>query len=121
MSTRKAEAERAHAFVEAEREIYLRHLNRRNADEVLAALHTWAETIRIRERDRAMVRLGTTDPKMAEVVDDLTRVLSRKILTDATFSVRASAEDGDLAAAESLVKAITRGDRIGLEPTGKNK
>lgn len=119
MSTRKAEAERAHAFVEAELEIFLRHLNRRSADDVLATLHTWAETIRIRERDRAMARLGTTDPKMAEIVDDLTRVLSRKILTDATFSVRASAEEGDLAAAESLVKAITRGDRIGNDPSGK--
>ena len=44
-----------------------------------------------------MARLGDADPKTAEVVDDLTRVLSRKILTDATFSVRASAEEGDLA------------------------
>jgi glutamyl-tRNA reductase len=118
MSTRKAEAERAHAFVEEELEIFLRHLNRRSADEVLASLHTWAETIRIRERDRALARLGTSDPKMAEIVDDLTRVLSRKILTDATFSVRASAEEGDLAAAESLVKAITRGDRIGNRQDG---
>jgi glutamyl-tRNA reductase len=67
-----------------------------------------------------MARLGTTDPKMAEIVDDLTRVLSRKILTDATFSVRASAEEGDLAAAESLVKAITRGDRIGNDPPDKS-
>lgn len=117
MSTRKAEAERANTFVEAELEIFLRHLNRRSADDVLATLHTWAETIRIRERDRALSRLGDTDPKIAEVVDDLTRVLSRKILTDATFSVRASAEEGDLAAAESLVKAITKGDRINHDPS----
>jgi glutamyl-tRNA reductase len=120
MSTRKAEAERAHAFVEAELEIFLRHLNRRSADDVLASLHTWAETIRIRERDRALSRLGTADPKIAEVVDDLTLVLSRKILTDATFSVRASAEEGDLASAESLVKAITRGDRIGNDPSDRS-
>jgi len=119
MSTRKAEAERAHDFVEAELEIFLRHLNRRNADEVLASLHTWAETIRIRERDRAMARLGDADPKTAEIVDDLSRVLSRKILTDATFSVRASAEEGDLATAESLVKAITRGEQIGNGQAGK--
>jgi glutamyl-tRNA reductase len=119
MSTRKAEAERAHAFVEAELEIFLRHLNRRSADEVLASLHTWAEALRIRERDRALARIGTMDPKMAEIVDDLTRVLSRKILTDATFSVRASAEEGDLAAAESLVRAITRGDRIKSDLSGK--
>jgi glutamyl-tRNA reductase len=119
MSTRTAEAERAHAFVEAELEIFLRHLNRRNADEVLASLHTWAETIRIRERDRALSRLGSTDPRTAEIVEDLTRVLSRKILMDATFSVRASAEEGDLAAAESLVKAITRGERIGNDPPAR--
>jgi len=120
MSTRKAEAERAHAFVEAELEIFLRHLNRRSADEMLATLYTWAETIRIRERDRALSRLGSTDQKTAEIVDDLTRVLSRKILTDATFSVRASAENGDLAAADSLVKAITRGDRIGKNQSGRD-
>ncbi len=112
MSTRKAEAERAHEFVEAELGIFLRHLNRRSADDVLASLHTWAETIRVRERDRALSRLGAVDPRMGEILDDLTRVLSKKILTDATFSIRASAEEGDLAAAESLVKAITRGERI---------
>jgi glutamyl-tRNA reductase len=112
MSTRKAEADRAHAFVEAELEIFLRHLNRRSADEVLAALHTWAEEIRIRERDRALARMGSPDQKTRDIVDDLTRVLAKKILTDATFAVRSSAEEGDTAMAESLVKAITRGQRI---------
>jgi glutamyl-tRNA reductase len=119
MSTRKAEAERAHAFVEAELDIFLRHLNRRNADEVLASLHTWAETIRTRERDRALARMGTTDAKTTAIVDDLTRVLAKKILTDATFAVRASAEEGDLAAAESLVRAITQGERISNDPSGR--
>ena len=50
MSTRKAEADRAHGFVEAELGVFLRHLNRRSADDCLAALHTWAETIRLREK-----------------------------------------------------------------------
>jgi glutamyl-tRNA reductase len=112
MSTRQVEADRAHAFVEAELEIFLRHLNRRSADEVLGTLHTWAEVIRIRERDRALARLGSQDARIQEIVDDLTRVLARKILTDATFSIRSSAEEGDTAMAESLVKAITRGNRI---------
>jgi glutamyl-tRNA reductase len=58
---------------------------------------------------------------MTGIVDDLTRVLSRKILTDVTFSVRASAELGDLAAAESLVKAVTRGDRIERDQSGKGQ
>jgi|WetSurMetagenome_2_1015567.scaffolds.fasta_scaffold34158_2 glutamyl-tRNA reductase len=112
MSTRKAEADRAHGFVEAELAIFLRHLNRKSADELLAVLHKWAETVRVRERERALTRLGASDTKTTGIVDDLTRVLTKKILTDATFSIRTSAEEGDLAAAEALVRAITRGDRI---------
>ena len=113
MSTRKAEADRAHGFVEAELAIFLRHLSRRTADELLAALHTWAEAVRVRERERALARIGAADARTAEVVDDLTRVLTRKLLTDATFSIRSSAEEGDLAAAGALVRAITQGERIG--------
>jgi glutamyl-tRNA reductase len=112
MSTRKAEAERAHAFVEAELAIFLRHLNRRSADDVLGSLHTWAEVVRVRERDRALARLGSLDPKSMEIVDDLTRVLARKMITDITFSIRASAEEGDLDTAEALVKAVTEGERF---------
>jgi glutamyl-tRNA reductase len=112
MSTRKAEADRAHGFVEAELALFLRHLNRQSAAELLAELHTWAETMRLRERERALTRLGAPDPRTAEIVDDLTRVLAKKLLTDATFSIRTSAEEGDLPAAEALVRAITTGDRI---------
>lgn len=119
MSTRKAEAERAREFVDAELEIFLRHINRRSADNVLATLHTWAETVRIRERDRAISRMSCTDQKMAEIVDDLTRVLTKKLLTDATFSIRESAEEGDIAVAKALVKAITQGDRIGVDLSRK--
>jgi glutamyl-tRNA reductase len=113
MSTRKAEADRAHAFVEAELEIFLRHLNRRSADEVLGRLHTWAESVRVRERDRALSRLGGIDPKAAAVIDDLSRVLARKLITDVTFSIRACAENGDLCTAEALVRAVTEGESIG--------
>jgi glutamyl-tRNA reductase len=112
MSTRKAEAERAREFVDAELELFLRHLNRKSADEMLASLHTWADAVRIRERDRAIARMGSPDAKLEEIVDDLTRVLAKKLLTDATFSIRESAEEGDLVTAKALVKAITQGDRI---------
>ena len=112
MSTRKAEADRAHEFVDAELGIFLRHQNRKSADDALASLHTWAESIRVRERDRAMSRLIIPDKKTADIVDDLTRVLAKKLLTDLTFSIRASAEEGDLETVDRLVKAITQGERI---------
>lgn len=107
MSTRKAQADRAREYVKEELEIFIRHLNRRSADDQLAALHTWAEAIRIRERDKALARIGEPDEKVSEIINDLTRVLTKKLLTDATFSIRSCAETGDLAAAEKLVKALT--------------
>jgi len=119
MSTRKAEAERAREFVEEELGIFLRRLNRRSADEMLASLHCWADSVRIRERDRAIARMGSTDPRTVDILDDLTRVLAKKLLTDVTFSIRESAEDGDLTAARALVEAITQGNRIGTLPGKK--
>ena len=53
-----------------------------------------------------------SDDKVAEIIDDLTRVLAKKLLTDATFSIRACAEQGDLESAEALLRAITHGDRF---------
>ena len=68
--------------------------------------------MRVRERDRAIARLGSPDPRITEIVDDLSRVLTKKLLTDATFSIRESAEGGDLASAKALVNAITQGNRL---------
>jgi glutamyl-tRNA reductase len=112
MSNRKTEAERARQFIEDELVVFIRQLNRKTSDDILAALHTWAKAVRTRERDKAVARLGNRDEKTAEVIDDLTRVLSKKLLTDATFAIRASAEAGDLESADALLKAITQGERI---------
>ncbi|MGB8219594.1 MAG: glutamyl-tRNA reductase [Methanoregula sp.] len=116
MSTRRAEAERATAYVSEELELFIRQLHRRAADDCIAALHSWAEAVRVRERDKALARLGGADEKTAEVIDDLSRVLTKKILTDATASIRACAEEGDRSAAEALVQALTRGGMVITPP-----
>ncbi len=121
MSNRKAEAERARQFIDDELSIFLRQLNRKTADDILAALHTWAKAVRTRERDKAVARLGSSDARIAEVIDDLTHVLSKKLLTDATFAIRASAEAGDLEAAEALLKAITQGERFSCKRPAPEK
>jgi glutamyl-tRNA reductase len=87
-------------------------LNGKAADDTLAILHTWAESIRLRERDRAIGRLGNGDARTSEVVDDLTHALVSKILSDVTISIRLSAEEGDLASAELLAAALTRGEKV---------
>jgi len=112
MNSRKSEAAKAQVYLDDELAHFIRLLNGKAADDTLAILHTWAESIRTRERDRAISRIGTGDERTREIVDDLTRVLANKILSDVTFSIRLCAEEGDLDYAESLVAAITRGERL---------
>jgi glutamyl-tRNA reductase len=107
MKNREEEAARVRNLIEEELERCVRLLNRKTADDRLALLHSWADRIRERERDRALKRLGPTDPRTSEIVDDLTRVLARKLLADVTLAVRAEAEAGRTAAADQLVGAIT--------------
>jgi len=110
MSTRRAEAERATEFVNAELELFIRQLHRKSADDVISSLHTWAETVRVRERDKAFARLGDSDERTRDVIDDLSRVLTKKLLTEATSAIRSCAEVGDRCFAETLVRAITSGE-----------
>jgi glutamyl-tRNA reductase len=107
---RRAEADRARAFIGEELEQFISLVNRTAADDTLSHLYTWAEAIRVRERDRAIHRLAGEDPRVREVIDDLTRVMVKKLLADATLSIRECAERGELQAAEAMVRAITQGD-----------
>ncbi|KDE55492.1 glutamyl-tRNA reductase [Methanoculleus sp. MH98A] len=110
MESRRSEADRARGIIDEEAEHFVRLLRRTAADETLALLYTWAESIRARERDRALARLGQKDDRTAEVVDDLTHALTKKLLSDVTTAIRACAECGDVATAEALMRAITRGE-----------
>ncbi len=112
METRRAEADRASYYVEEELAQFIRLLNGKAADATLAALHTWAEAIRVRERDKALARLGAGDERTREILDDLSRVLVGKLLSDVTLSIRLCAEGGDLESAGSLVDAIIKGERL---------
>lgn len=104
---RHDEAERVRAMIEEDLDRCIRHLNRQAAEDGLGRLYTWAERIRMRERDRALKRLGSTDARTGAIVDDLSRVLARRLLADATRAVRAEAEAGRAREADALVCAIT--------------
>ncbi|WP_319578673.1 glutamyl-tRNA reductase [uncultured Methanospirillum sp.] len=109
---RQEAATRARIFLEEELDQFIRLYNRRAADETLATLHTWAETVRVRERDRAFARLQGCDDHVREIAEDLSRALTRKLLADVTMSIRFCAERGEIARAEELVSAITRGEGL---------
>lgn len=112
MDSRRCEAEKAALYLEQELLQCTRLINSRAVDDILAMLHTWAEAIRVREREKALSRLGSCDERTREIIDDLSRVLMKKILSDVTVSIRLCAEQGDQKSAESLVAAITRGERL---------
>ncbi|MDD1719722.1 MAG: glutamyl-tRNA reductase [Methanoregulaceae archaeon] len=112
MRSRRTEAERAGEFIEEELGHFIVHVNRKAADDTLAILHTWADAIRIRERDRAIARVGNDDGRAAGVIEDFSRVLTNKLLADVTLAIRLSAEHGDMEGADAMVNAITRGEKL---------
>ena len=105
-------ATKVRLFLEEELDQFIRLYNRRAADETLATLHTWAETVRLRERDRAVARLQSSDEHVKRIVEDLSRALTRKLFADVTMSIRFCAEHGEIDRAEELVSAITRGEGL---------
>jgi glutamyl-tRNA reductase len=105
-------AAKVRLFLEEELDQFIRLYNRRAADETLATLHSWAETVRLRERDRALARLPSADEQVRGVIEDLSRALTRKLLADVTMSIRFCAEHGEIERADELVSAITRGEGL---------
>ena len=108
--SRKEAAEEVKKFLGCELEQFIHLFNRKAADEVLGSLHTWAESIRVRERDRAYNRLQSDDKRILDITEDLTRAITRKLLADVTHTIRLCAERGDMKHAMELVSVITRGD-----------
>jgi glutamyl-tRNA reductase (EC 1.2.1.70) len=116
IQARRKEMEQARELLKDELDHCIRLLKRASVDDILAGLYTWAEAIRLREKDRALHRMGTTDPRMESILDDLTHTLVKKLFSDTTFSIRSYAERGEIDQAHSLVQAITRGEAADSPP-----
>ena len=110
LDMRRHEAELAERFIIEEEKKFVTELNRTASSEYLAQLHTWADSIRIRERDKALSRLTNADDKTKEVFNDFSKVIVKKLLTDLTFAIRGCAEQADTQTAENLVLAVTKGE-----------
>jgi glutamyl-tRNA reductase len=109
---RRGEAEHAKRFIKEELGRFIRQYNQKAADQTLATLYSWGDSIRIRERDRALERLQNCDDRTKQVVEDLSRALVKKFLADVTYHVKISAEEGNLEYAKQLVHAITNGGDV---------
>jgi len=112
MDARRAEAGKAEDMIMEELEHFVRLLRRTVAEDPIADLYSWADRIRTRERDRAVARIGNGDDRIEGIIDDFSRVMIKKLLSDLTVSIRECAEKGNYPEAEALVKSITRGGQL---------
>lgn len=108
LMNRKREVEEARAIIEEELDRCKRLLMRSSVDAMVASLYTWAETIRVRERDRALHRMGEQGERASAILDEMTNALVKKLLSEVTFAIRERGEVGDLEGAELILNALTK-------------
>jgi glutamyl-tRNA reductase len=96
LAARLAEVPRVEAIVEEEVAGFGRRYRELEIEPLLATLRLRAEEIREQEVERALRRLGETDPEVAAQLEHLSRTLVKKLLHEPTVRLRERAGDGDV-------------------------
>lgn len=108
MSARRDECRYAEEIIKEFQPEFIRTVRRIAGHNVLAELYLWAEEIRSREADHALQALEHGKPP-EEVIQRLTKSLTKKLMDDASAGIRRAAEEQSLDKAEKIVRTITRG------------
>ena len=111
MASRLREVPRVEAVVEQEVEDFARRYRELEVEPLLSELRKQAESIRIRELERALDDLGDVDPAVAERMEHLSRTLVKRLLHDPTVRARERAGAGD---ADEVAEAVR--DLFGISP-----
>jgi glutamyl-tRNA reductase len=106
LAARLAEVPRVEAIVEEEVASFGRRYRELDIEPLLAALRLQAEGIREQEVERALRRLGETDPEIAAQLDHLSRTLVKKLLHEPTVRLRERAGDGDVDDVAAAVREL---------------
>jgi glutamyl-tRNA reductase len=96
---RMEEVEKVEQIIEEELEMLKRTYKREEADQVIAKLYSKALGIRDRERERAVNRLNNRhilDENEMGIIEDLTRSITNKILTEPILMLKDAAEKEDM-------------------------
>ncbi|OKY77208.1 MAG: Glutamyl-tRNA reductase [Candidatus Methanohalarchaeum thermophilum] len=91
---RKREAKKAKEIIDREISNLKKKFKEKEAEDVVAQLHKKANRIRIKERNKAFNKMKV-DKKQKQVIDDLSRSIVNKILTDPTRKLKEAAANGD--------------------------
>jgi len=103
---RREECVHAEDIIEEFQPEFLRTLRRLSSRESLQELYSWAEEIRTREVEHAK-HLLSFGKNPEEVIQNLTKSLTKKLMEDASANIRKKVEEQKYEEAESLVHAIT--------------
>ena len=106
LAARLAEVPRVEAIVEVEVAGFSRRYRELQIEPLLAALRLQAEGIREQEVERALRRLGETDPELAAQLEHLSRTLVKKLLHEPTVRLRERAGDGDVDDVAAAVREL---------------
>jgi glutamyl-tRNA reductase len=109
MAARLREVPKVEAVVEEEVADFARRYRELEVEPLLSELRRQAETIRVRELERALDDLGEVDPAVAARVEHLSRTLVKRLLHDPTVRARERAGTGD---ADEVAEAVR--DLFGL-------
>lgn len=88
LDSRREAAIKVEAIVEEELARFSEWWDGLEAVELVKSLRERAETVRQRELEKAMRRLGNLDPDQAEVVEALTRALTSRLMHDPTTALK---------------------------------
>lgn len=107
LKMRKEEARKAEAIIQEEIKLLNLQYKRQRADRLISDLYRQIYDVRIRERQKAVNRLGayhTIGQIETEVLDDLTHSIVNKILAEPTKVLRQAAELGN----EEFLDVVSR-------------
>lgn len=93
-SKREKEAKKAEEIVKKELQNLLDQYKEKEAEDLIARLHEKAHEIRIRERDKALNKLSIENEEK-QVIEDLTRSIVNKLLSDPTKCLKKAASNGN--------------------------
>lgn len=107
---RKEEAKKAEEIIEKELDNLKDQYKKKEAEDLIAQLHEKANEIRIKERDKALNKLSISNEDK-QVIEDLTRSIVNKILSDPTHYLKEAVSNGNKETLESTSKIFDLRER----------
>ncbi|MFQ5950772.1 MAG: glutamyl-tRNA reductase [Candidatus Geothermarchaeales archaeon] len=112
LKRKRRRADKAKAMVEKELPRIERMINREMVEPEVARTFRWAEDLRKAEVEKAMARPNGLSESDREVIEDLTKILVKRLLTVPAEVLREAAEKGHAHLLEDYKRLFNRGEEV---------